>query len=273
MKIGLALSGGAAKGLAHIRVWERFLQCGIEVDAISGASAGALFGALIAYGYPPGEIRNIISSARFSRFLRTKYRNLNFALLNFKNVKPGLFRINNFYRFLQKEIFHGATFADLKIPFTCAYTDMQENRIGYFLEGDVAEAVTHSMTFPLIFRSMNNRFYDGGLKVNCPVDVLLDQMHVDKVVAVDLSFIPRSDLQFSRSLHRFLDRMLDVVWCETFLDDLKRATILIEPDLKDFTFFDFHRYEDARKAVDKELTDDLLARIKNLRTFNPETDL
>lgn len=271
MKIGLALSGGAAKGLAHIRVWERFLEHGIEVDAISGASAGALFGAMIACGYPPQEIRNVIGSARFGRFLKTKYRNLNFALLNFRNVKPGLFRITSFYRYLRNEIFHGATFADLKIPFTCAYTDMQENRTGYFFEGDVAEAVTHSMTFPLIFRSMNNRFYDGGLKVNCPVDVLLDQMHMDRVVAVDLSFIPRSDLLFSRTLVRFLDRMMDVVWCESFLDDLKRATILIEPDLKDFTFFDFHRYEDAKKEVDKILTDGVLTRIKNLRSFNPET--
>ncbi len=264
MSLGLALSGGAAKGIAHIRVWERFLEQRIRVDAIAGASAGALFGGMIAFGYTPGEMRGIVDSPRFKRIVRQKYRNLNLSLLQIRNLKLGLFRLEKFRDYLRSDIFRGATFADLKIPFTCSYTDLQENSTGYFFDGDVAEAVTYSMTFPMIFRSLNDRFYDGGLKVNCPVDVLLDRFHMENVVAVDLSFIPRRDTRYTRTLGQFLNRMMDAVWCETFLDDLRRAHIVVEPEMGDFTFFDFHRYEDARRAVDEKLTEEVLRNIRAL---------
>lgn len=249
--LGLALSGGAAKGLAHLRVWDILTkEYDLKIDMISGASAGALFGSMLAMGKSTDEIRGIISSAKFQKMIKGKFKYLNWkSLLPFGSWTPGLFRLTKFRDYLNDEIFHGATFDDLPIQFVCAYTDLENNKTEYCNTGLLADAVTFSISFPIVFESMNGRYYDGGLKINCP-STILKTNGMDHIIAIDLTSITNPDFTFRDGFIAFINRVFDVLWTETFIDDLKCADVVIAPKLDMIHFFDFDKYDIIKTEVD-----------------------
>jgi NTE family protein len=165
MKIGLALSGGGARGIAHIGVIKALEELNIKPDVISGTSAGSIVGVLYASGMRPDEIFDVVSH-----------------LSIFKSVKiawawSGLLKMEGLQALLAKHI-PGNTFESLKIPLTVAATEIRLGEIRYFSSGELAPAVISSCSIPGVFDPVhyNDQLYvDGGLLDNLPARPLRDK--------------------------------------------------------------------------------------------------
>lgn len=249
--LGLALSGGAAKGLAHLRIYDILsTQYSLRPDIISGASAGALFGSMLAMGKSPDEIRGIFASAKFQSMVKGRFKYINWkALVPFGAWTPGFFKLNKFRDYLDTEIYKGITFEELPTKFICAYTDLENNKTEYCTKGSVADAVTFSITFPIIFESLNGRFYDGGLKINCPTSILKAN-GAKYVIASDLTSISNPFYAYNEGILSFINRVFDVLWTETFVDDLNCADVVISPPLDSIKFFDFDKLNEIHNIID-----------------------
>jgi NTE family protein len=208
--VGLVLSGGGAKGLAHIGVIKALEENGIPIDYIGGTSMGAIVGGLYAMGLTPDEMVGMVKSTEFSSWLSGKmdeeYR------YYFKEEFPGpdLFSIgldirdtiprtrwplsvipNHLMDFAFMEIFSrasaaaGYNFDSLFIPFLCNSVDISHNKEVVFRTGDLAQAVRASMTVPLYFRPIlmdGSIMYDGGIYDNFPVTAVKEQFHPDLLI-------------------------------------------------------------------------------------------
>lgn len=163
MKIGLTLSGGGARGIAHIGMLKAMEEKGIAVDMISGVSSGAIVGALYAKGYSPDDMLKIVLEFKAFRFFKPAISS------------KGLLKMNKISALL-KEYFPEDNFSHLKTPFTLAATDMERGKTAYFAEGDLIMPLLASNCLPLIFEpvKINGIFYaDGGILNNLPCEPLL----------------------------------------------------------------------------------------------------
>lgn len=158
MRIGLVLSGGGARGIAHIGVIKAIEELGVKPDVISGTSAGSIVGVLYASGMRPAEIFDVVSH-----------------LSIFKSVKiawawSGLLKMEGLQALLTKHI-PDNTFESLKIPLTVAATEIRLGAIQYFSSGELAPAIISSCSIPGVFDPVhfNDHLYvDGGLLDNLP---------------------------------------------------------------------------------------------------------
>lgn len=165
MKIGLALSGGGARGIAHIGVIKALEELNIRPDVISGTSAGSIVGALYAAGMKPDTILEVASH-----------------LSIFKSVKiawawSGLLKMEGLQALLTRHIPEN-TFESLKIPLTVAATEIRLGAIQYFSSGELAPAVISSCSIPGVFDPVhfNDHLYvDGGLLDNLPARPIRDK--------------------------------------------------------------------------------------------------
>jgi NTE family protein len=158
MNIGLVLSGGGARGIAHVGVIRALEEFGLTFSSIAGTSAGSIVGSLYAYGYKPQEIIQIISSTSFLRAIRPAW------------ALTGLFSMEMLREALLKHIPEN-NFKALKIPITIAATDIRKGRSVYFTEGELFPALMSSCCVPAVFNpvQINGCLYvDGGIMDNLP---------------------------------------------------------------------------------------------------------
>ncbi len=163
MKIGLALSGGGARGMAHLGVIKALEELGLSFSRISGTSAGSIAGAFYCYGYSPDEILNIIVSTGFLKSVRPAWS------------WAGLLSMDGFKEVMYKSMPEN-DFAALKIPLTVAATEIRLGKVVYFNEGELIPAVLASSSIPALFNpvSLNGNVYvDGGILDNLPVRPLI----------------------------------------------------------------------------------------------------
>src|SRR5512133_3698530 len=135
---GFVLSGGGARGFAHLGFMEALFEEGIHPDIISGTSAGALAGVLIADGLAPREILKLLNTGSRLDFMRPAF------------PREGLLQISGIVKILNANL-HAKKFEDLKIPLFVAATDINNGKAVYFSEGDLIERVTASMSIPVLF--------------------------------------------------------------------------------------------------------------------------
>jgi NTE family protein len=157
--IGLVLSGGGARGFAHLGILQSLNEAGIYPDVISGTSAGALIGVLYADGHTPKEILAILNSGSRLDFMRP-------AL-----PREGLLQINGIIKILKTRL-HAKTFEELKIPLYVTATDLNNGKAVYFSKGDLLDPVIASASIPVLFQpvKINDISYvDGGVLDNLPV--------------------------------------------------------------------------------------------------------
>lgn len=162
MKVGLALGGGSARGLAHIGVLKVLEKGKIPIDMIAGTSAGALIGALYARGSSAGEIKKMVTGMS----LIDRARMIDLAL-----PKTGLITGERIKKIL-KELIGEADFSDLKIPFACVATDIVTGEEVVMNHGSVVEAVRASISIPAVFTLVKREgkfLVDGGLVNPVPV--------------------------------------------------------------------------------------------------------
>lgn len=156
---GLVLSGGGARGFAHLGVIQALNEAGIYPDVISGTSAGAIIGVLYADGHTPTEILNLMNSGSRLDFMRP-------AL-----PREGLLQINGIIKILKASL-RSKKFKDLSIPLFVAATDLNNGKAVYFSEGDIFDPVIASASIPVLFQpvKINDISYvDGGVLDNLPL--------------------------------------------------------------------------------------------------------
>ncbi len=180
-KIGLALGGGGARGLAHIGVLKVFDREHIPVDAIAGSSMGGIIGAFYAAGFPATRIESEI--LRISRSRREIVRLIDLRL-NLRGLVGG----ERITELLSSLLGPAKTFADLRIPFVATAVDMRTGREVDLRDGSVVEAVRATMSVPIVFAPAEMppyRLVDGGVLNNVPADAAF-RLGVDAVIAVDV---------------------------------------------------------------------------------------
>ena len=158
-KIGIVLSGGGARGFAHLGLLEALNENGIFPNVISGTSAGALVGVLYADGYSPKEILHLLNSGSRLDFMRP-------AL-----PRVGLLQLSGISKIL-KNALRAKTFEELKIPLFVAATDLNNGKAVYFSKGNILDPVIASASIPVLFQPVvieNIHYVDGGVLDNLPV--------------------------------------------------------------------------------------------------------
>lgn len=217
-KVGLVLSGGGAKGLAHIAVIKALEENGIPIDYIAGTSMGAIVAGLYAAGYSVGEMEQLFKSEQFKFWSTGKiqeeyryyYRNLEedpswleLDLMKkedkLKIMPPTNLIPEEQMDFAFMEMFSSVTainkgdFNKLFVPFFCIATDVYNNREMVLRQGDLGEAIRGSMTFPLYFKPIEidgSLVFDGGIVNNFPVQNMKELFNPDIIIGHNVANNP-----------------------------------------------------------------------------------
>ncbi|MAY35832.1 MAG: patatin [Spongiibacteraceae bacterium] len=179
-RIGLALGGGAAKGIAHIGVLKALEEDQIKIHCISGTSAGALIASYYAFGRPAESILSICSALNLSK------------ILNFTFERGGLFSTDAIRAMVLRDL-GDVRIEDADIPLAICATDIETGEQLIFRRGNLADAVCASMAVPGLFVPVEidgRTLVDGGLVENVPISPL-EIMGAGITVAVDLSHVSR----------------------------------------------------------------------------------
>ncbi|MEY8849907.1 patatin-like phospholipase family protein [Psychroserpens sp. XS_ASV72] len=262
-KVGLVLSGGGAKGFAHIGALKVIDSLGIKIDYVAGTSMGAIVGSLYASGYSGKQLDSIFKSLDFDavindnlpRDAKTFYERDNeekYALsLPFDKFKiklpSALSRGQNVFNLLTKLTLHVSEINDfdqLPIPFFCVATNVETGEAVILDSGNLAESVTASGAFPSLFQPVmidGQLLIDGGVVNNYPVDELRAK-GMDVIVGVDV----QDGLRDRTELTSAPDVLLQINNFRTINDmkiKSKKTDIYIHPDIKDFTVVSFSEGE------------------------------
>jgi NTE family protein len=178
-KVGLALGGGAARGMAHIGVLEMLEKENIPIDMIAGTSAGAAVGALYAQGKSTEELKKLAQSWNWKQRAQ---------IIDLALPRSGFIAGRRIKKLL-KSIIGDVSFDELNIPFACVATDVITGEEVVINKGSVLEAVRASISVPIIFSVVKHGgryLVDGGLVNPVPVSVLKD-MGADFIIAVNVT--------------------------------------------------------------------------------------
>ncbi|MGE0772082.1 MAG: patatin-like phospholipase family protein [Cyclobacteriaceae bacterium] len=225
MKIGLALSGGGARGVAHVGVIKALEEIGIKFTHVAGTSAGSIVGALYAYGYSADEMFDIIKQVSIFRSVRPAW------------TWGGLLTMDGLKELLMKYLPEN-DFDKLKIPLTVAATEIKKGETHYFKKGELVPAIVSSCSIPAIFNpvSYNGGVYvDGGLFENLPAGALKNQC--DFIVGSHCNPIgPNFD---PNSLRLVIERSLLMAIYANTQQSKKLCDVVIEPkELYKFSSFE-----------------------------------
>ncbi len=254
-RIGLSLSGGGAKGLAHIGILEAIDSAGLEIDAITGTSMGAIVGSLYAVGYSGKEIEKIARSLNWNELFLSipRYDQVGFLQkdefgkyplqlpLEKGKIKPytGIFEAQDIWKEFGKlymPVYRIKDFSKFNIPFLCIATDLVTGKPVTLRNGDITTAVRASMAIPSIFTTVDyqdTKLVDGGVVRNFPVENL-NEFGVDYFIGVNLSM----GLQNAEKLNSPVDVLMQIAFYKddsNFDMQKKLCDLYIEPDLRGFS--------------------------------------
>ncbi|WP_157207655.1 patatin-like phospholipase family protein [Mariniflexile maritimum] len=290
-KIGLVLSGGGAKGLAHIGVLKVIDSLGIKIDYVAGTSMGAIIGALYASGYTGNQLDSIFREVDFNRLInddlprasKAFYERTNsekYAVTlpfeNFKiNLPSALSRGQNTYGLLSRLTLHvnGITdFDKLPIPFFCIATNIETGKAVVLDKGNLAQAVMASGALPSLFQPVlinGEVLVDGGVVNNYPIDELREK-GMDVIIGVDV----QDGLAKREELASALDVLAQINNFRTINDmklKVKKTDIYIKPDIKEYSVVSFSEgskiIENGKQATNYKM-DDLKKLVRPIKLKN-----
>lgn len=259
LRIGLVLSGGGAKGFAHIGVLKTLEELDVPVDVVTGASMGAVLGGLYAAGYSPASLDSIANAQDwrdvFSDAARRRLRPLDQRVSDERTLislpldgsdirlPTGLIagqRVSQLFNRLLLPISHVQDFTSLPVAFGAVATDIETGEGVLFTEGYLPRVIRASMAIPSVFSptKIGSRTYiDGGIARNLPAEDAR-ALGADLLICSDVG----DGLQPADSLSSFVDVLMQAVWYRTAAStqkQLKKCDVTIQPDMQDYGMFSF----------------------------------
>ncbi len=265
-KVGLVLSGGGAKGLAHIGVIKVLEANNIPIDYITGTSMGAIIGGLYAAGYTTDEMEELFRSddfyfwstgiiqKEFRYFFKQPEENPQWIKLKMErredrlkilpptNIVPQWQMDFAFMEMMATtNAISGSNFDNLFVPFRCVATEVFTNTAVILGEGDLGEAIRASMTFPFVFRpiSINGKLlFDGGIVNNFPTDVMVETFQPDIIIGHKVA----DDPQFAED-DDIIRQITNMIQRPTNYEIPAELGILIETQLSNVGILDFQKLD------------------------------
>lgn len=227
MPLGLALSGGGARGIAHLGVLAALDELELSPTHLAGVSSGAIVGAFYAAGFPPREILRLFTGVNVTRLMRLSLS------------RYGLLRLDAVQVLLAQYLGTDCTFADLHRPLTLVATDLAEGVSVYFSEGLLIPPLLASSAVPILYRPVEfegRQLVDGGLLNNLPVAPLLNQGL--PVVGVNCNAVNRAAriTTFRTLIERTLNLVVDA---NTTLSKQQCNLLLEPPELRLYRTLDY----------------------------------
>ena len=276
MRVGLALGGGGAKGLAHIGVLKVLEKEGVPIDCVAGSSFGAFIGALYAMGCDSAQlcdtVPRILNPSALRSFLTASLLKLSLSsLLGGKGVERGL-----------RGVFGETDFKDLRLPFAAVAVDLNSGSPITLKEGLVYLAVRASVSIPGIFSPLrlgNRYLVDGGILNPLPAQVATD-LGANIVIGIDLSNQApllawpgeavrgkmQQDPAASRNVIGILLRIVDIMQADISGRSTEKPKVLIRPRFGPHSSYDFVR---RREQFVKAGEDAAREALPHLRTVLP----
>ncbi|KAA1243658.1 patatin-like phospholipase family protein [Aquimarina sp. RZ0] len=264
IKVGLVLSGGGAKGLAHIGALKIIEQAGVRIDYIGGTSMGAIVGSLYASGYTPTQLDSIFRTVDFNKLIqddlprsvKTFYERedsekyaLTLPFDNFKIGLPqGLSKGQNFYNEFSRLSAHVSEIRDfnkLPIPFFCVATNISTGEQIILDKGYLSEAVSASGALPSIFSPVELNgilMTDGGVANNYPIKEIRER-GAEIVIGIDVqdSLLPREQLNSATNIMLQISNFRTINAMKTKMPD---TDIYIKPSITDFSLISFDKADE-----------------------------
>jgi len=290
-KIGLALSGGSAKGFAHIGVLQVFKENNIPVDFIAGTSMGAFIGGLYSVGYSIDSLETIVRSIqwnnmyfdaieRTSKFVDQRYKDERFMVElpitnNAIRIPVGVISGQRFFIDLLKytqPVHSVSNFDDFPIPFRAVATNLSNGSAYVFKNGSLAEAIRASMSLPTIMTPVeigDTKLIDGGIARNLPAQDV-KALGADFVIGVDVGDV----LPLGRDvndLFSVLDQSISFLITRNVAEQYQKCDALIRPKIFGFNPTDFdslNTFIQLGRNAALEILPELLTEIQNDTTIN-----
>lgn len=263
-KIGVVLSGGGAKGIAHIGVLKALEEVGLRPDYITGTSMGGIMGGLYALGYSASQLDTIIRSINWDLALSNnipldyiayeekEYYNRFLVELPIENAKlklpTGLIQGQMLGEILARYTWPARNyknFDEFPIPFRCVATDVSTGKPIVFKDGSLAKALRATMAIPSAFSAVDldtTLAVDGGVVNNFPVEELFN-MGADYVIGVNVSHGFKSAYEI-KTMTGILLQIAMIPSSERLDDQIKLCDIYITPELENYSTASFSSYED-----------------------------
>ncbi len=283
-KIGLLLSGGGAKGFAHIGVLKIIDQLGIPIDYIAGTSMGSIIGGFYALGYTANQIEEMALQQNWNQLLTDEIsrqyipfhekQNYKRYVLSFpikpkgvqmpKSIVHGQNVINLFER-LSVGYHHVSDFNQLPIPFLCVATDMETGKPVVLNQGYLPEAMRASMAIPTMFSPTEldgKLLVDGGIANNFPARELI-KMGADIIIGVDVQGNPKS----RKDLNSFLDiigQTITFMVLKEFENEIDLVDFYIKPNVDNYSMGSFNQL-DSLIAKGEEAAVKLMPQLEKLK--------
>ncbi len=246
--IGIALSGGGAKGLCHAGSLKALEEFGINPDVISGVSAGAIVAAFYADGYTPDEILELFSDVKFRSWTSLRLPTVS------------VFTIDPFVDFLKKNL-RTKRIEDLKIPIRVVATNLDDGKSEVFTHGNLVDCVAASCSVPILFepRVIDGKNYvDGGVLMNFPARVIRDEC--ENLIGINAS--PMETNEYRKSIVSIAQRTYHFMFKANIIPDKSHCDLLIEPpSMENFETFDAEKtkeifdvgYNYTKNLIEKRL--------------------
>lgn len=247
LRVGLALAGGFARGIAHVGVIRALKNAGIPIDVVSGTSVGALIGACYCAGVPLDEMQRVGVETTFHDFGRWTPSWL------------GLATNQRMERYLER-FTPAKTFEELTTPLAIAATDINAGVTVYYTRGPIGPPLRGSCAYPGLFVPIqfeNRTLVDGFLTAPVPVEGT-QLLGADMTIAV---YLEAGSLENPRTAADVISRSFTIIQRHADLAWRQQADVIIEPDVKPFVWDDFTRTNEL-VAVGEAATEAALPQIR-----------
>lgn len=239
-KLGLSLSGGGARGVAHVGFLKALEDGGIKPDVVSGCSIGAVVGGCYCAGVTLDEMKSCLT-----RLTKKDLLDVNFNLLNHKSIFAG----KKMRSLLQKYVGR-RDIESLDVTYGCIATDLISGSLVNLVDGDLVSAILASASIPTVFAPVERDgclLVDGGVLLRNPVKLAKD-LGADVIVAVDvlgkLNKTPKVDKIIDVGMRTF--SVIDNVFCSKL--GTKMADLVIYPPVRDVKVFNFENLASAYQS-------------------------
>jgi NTE family protein len=230
--LSLALSGGGARGIAHLGVLAALDELGLPVGALAGASSGAIASTFYAAGFAPREVLRLLQATSIPRLTRPVFG------------RQGLLGLDAVGQLLERHLGVGLRFEDLRLPLTLVATDLEAAESVYFSQGPLLLPLLGSAAVPIVYRPIEyqgRQLVDGGLLNNLPVEPLLPLGA--PIVGVHCNPINREGRL--PNLRRVVERTLQIALSANVTTRKTQCALLLEPPaLRQYRPLDFRKADE-----------------------------